>query len=203
MSSKSSGVWKYFQKPTNVSVSLCLSCKKQCSRKGRGTTCLRNHLKSMHKVAFDEFVSEDRKKSEEKEKECTQFQRVKSDIMHKNVGEYFRRRTAWNDSNRKSKNLDRCVAENNVMDDLPFSHVEDIVFTRLMDEAVAQYRVKQRYFYSTLICNDIHDSVFNKIKGLINKMRVDNKISFTTDVWSDTSAGVLPLSLTAHTHTHH
>ena len=58
--------------------------------------------------------------------------------------------------------------------------------------------MKQRNFYSSLICNDIHETVFNKIKRLIDEMRQDNKISFTTDVWSDTSAGASLLSLTAH-----
>ena len=45
----------------------------------------------------------------------------------------------------------------------------------------------------------MHESAFNKIKGLVDEVKQNNKISFTTDVWSDTSAGVSLLSLTAHT----
>ena len=70
---------------------------------------------------------------------------------------------------------------------------------RLMAEAAPLYRVKQRNFYSSMICNDMYESVFSKIKELIDEVKQDNKLSFTTDVWSDTSAGVSLLSLTAHT----
>ena len=118
MASHSSEVWKYFQKLPNES-SQCLLCNKNYSRKGRGTTSLRNHLQSMHKNEFQELMSGERKKSEEiLKKEKTPLQQVKTDIMHKNVGEYFQRTTTWENSNRKSKDLDNCVAEIVVMDDL-------------------------------------------------------------------------------------
>lgn len=104
----------------------------------------------------------------------------------------------WDASNPKVKKLDKCIAEMLVMYDVPFSHVEVIGFMRLMTEATPLYRLKQRNFHSS-ICNDMYESVFSKIKELIDEVKQDNKLSFTTDVWSDTLAGVSLLSLTAHT----
>lgn len=63
--------------------------------------------------------------------------------------------------------MDKCIAEMLVMDDLPFSQVEDLGFMRLMAEAAPQYRLKQRNFYPSLICNEIYESVFSEIKGII------------------------------------
>lgn len=47
-----------------------------------------------------------------------------------------------------------------VLDDLPFSHVEDMGFMRLMFKAVPQYRLKDCNFYYTMICTEIYDAVW-------------------------------------------
>ena len=83
------------------------------------------------------------------------------------------------------------------MDDLPFSHVEDVGFMRLMSCITPQYKLKTRKFYSTLMCNEMYTSVSSKIKEMLLPLR-NVKISFTTDAWLDTSAGVSLLSLTYH-----
>lgn len=178
----------------------CLLCKKDYSRKGRGTTSLKNHLKSLHKEQFEELMAKETKKLEEKINiEKTPLQKAKTDAKQRNVAEYFQSAKLWDASNPKAKKLDKCIAEMLVMDDLPFSHVEDIGFMRLMTEAAPLYSLKQRNFYSSMICSDMYESVFKKIKEIIDEVKQDNKLSFTTDVWSDTSAGVSLLSLTAHT----
>ncbi|XP_076060474.1 zinc finger BED domain-containing protein 4-like [Oratosquilla oratoria] len=127
------------------------------------------------------------------------LQKAKTDAKQRNVAEYFQNAKLWDASTPKAKKLDECIAEMLVMDDLPFSHVEDIGFMRLMTEAAPLYSPKQQNFYSSMICSDMYESVFKKIKEIINEVKQDNKLSFTTDVWSDTSAGVSLLSLTAHT----
>ena len=83
-----------------------------------------------------------------------------------------------------------------VMDDLPFSHVEDLGFMRLMTEICPQYKLKQRNFYTSKICDEMYDAAFTKIKSVVNKNKLNCNIAFTTDVSSDTSAGVSLLSLT-------
>lgn len=220
MPSKRSEVWKYFLEVHNDSAQ-CLMCNKVYSRKGRGTTSLKNHLKSMHKEQCEALLAEERKKSEARQMmEKAFLEKTQSDsIQQGNVAEYFpnstlniqsgieqrndeyfQSATLWNASNSKSielEALDNRIAEMLVMDDLPFSHVEDIGFMRLMAEAAPQYWIKQQNFYSSLICNDMYESVFNKIKGLIDEVKQKNKISFTTHVWP-ASVGTLLMSLSAH-----
>lgn len=49
--SKKSNVWQFFYKASDTVATCCL-CQRNYSRKGRGTTCLRNHLKSRHPAEF-------------------------------------------------------------------------------------------------------------------------------------------------------
>ena len=192
-------LWKYFISKSS-DLAQCLLCKKDYSRKGRGTTSLKNHLKSVHKEQFEELMAKETKKLEEKINiEKTPLQKAKTDAKQRNVAEYFQSAKLWDASSPKAKKLDKCIAEMLVMDDLPFSHVEDIGFMRLMTEAAPLYSLKNRNFYSSMICSDTYESVFKKIKEIIDEVKQDNKLSFTTDVWSDTSAGVSLLSLAAHT----
>ena len=85
-----------------------------------------------------------------------------------------------------------------VVDDLPFRHVEDLGFMRSMAEIIPQNNLRQRNCYPSIICDYIYESVFCKINN-IDEIKKNNKFAFTTDVWSDTSAGVSLLSLTLHT----
>src|SRR5215469_3570024 len=68
-----------------------------------------------------------------------------------------------------------------------------------LNEVIEGEEFKKRNFYTSLICDDIYKSVFCKIKNIIHEIKKNNKFAFTTDVWSDTSAGVSLLSLTLHT----
>ncbi|MPC75097.1 hypothetical protein E2C01_069482 [Portunus trituberculatus] len=91
----------------------CLLCKKDYSRKGRGMTSFKNHLKSVHKEQFDELMAKKRKKLEEKVNiEETPLQKPKTDAKQRNVAEYFQNVELWDASNPKAKKLDKCLAEN-------------------------------------------------------------------------------------------
>lgn len=56
--SKKSRVWNFFYKESDTVATCCL-CHKNYSRKGRGTTCLRNHLKSKHPGEFQTLSEND------------------------------------------------------------------------------------------------------------------------------------------------
>ncbi|KAK7084466.1 hypothetical protein SK128_000384, partial [Halocaridina rubra] len=69
-----------------------------------------------------------KKKSAEKEdSEKTPIQRVKYGIRQVGMEECHSLTTVkvWNVSHPKTKEIDRYISEMLVMDDLPFSHVED------------------------------------------------------------------------------
>ena len=104
----------------------------------------------------------------------------------------------WDANNDKTKRMDRKIAEMLVMDDLPFSHVEDIGFVRLMKEAVPSYPLRQRKYYRDIICEKMYGCVKAKVSDAISTVKDSTKLAFTTDEWSDTQSGVSLLSLTSH-----
>lgn len=198
-SRSSSAVWRFFLKESSDSAQ-CLLCKQSYSRKGRGTSNLRGHLMAKHTEQHDELLEEEKNDAEKKDSDKTPLQKLKSDIRHRKVDEYFQTIKVWDGSHTKSKEIDKYVAEMLVMDDLPFSHVEVVGFMRLLSKSVPQCRLKQRNFYTTMICTDIYEGVCGQIKKMVCDITETNgnSVSFTKDVWSDTSAGVSLLSLTAH-----
>ncbi|XP_040580767.1 zinc finger BED domain-containing protein 4 [Lepeophtheirus salmonis] len=199
MTTKISLVWKYFDQQNDFFV-MCVICKKQLSRKGRGTSSLWNHLKALHKDVYIELSEEQTIQTREKERIAEQTPLAKPKVGKKKKIEqdFFRSGQIWDVNSSESKARDRIIAEMFVMDDLPFSHVEDIGFVRLMTEMCPEYTLKDRNFYSSMVCNEMYESAFLQLKSIVDEIQCDCDIAFTTDVWSDTSAGFSLLSLSAH-----
>ena len=76
----------------------------------------------------------------------------------------------WDKNDSKSKSMDNKIAEMIVLDDLLFTHVEDLGFQRLMEEASPQYVLKQRKFYRDLICEEMYSSVASKIESTVSSL---------------------------------
>ena len=186
--STSSFLWDYFS-VVDSSFAKCNLCGSNYSRKGRGTTSLKNHLRSIHKEEFTELLQKESDEEKEGKKKAeiakTPFQQFKHKTKQMTIKSSFETKKVWEHNNPKSLSLDRRIGEMLVLDDLPFSHVEDVGFRRLMNEAVPNYKLKCRKFLTK-----IKDRLMCSTKG--------SKVSFTTDVWSDTSAGVSLLSLTCY-----
>ena len=104
----------------------------------------------------------------------------------------------WDKNDSKSKSMDNKIAEMIVLDDLPFTHVEDLGFQRLMEEASPQYVLKQRKSFRDLICEEMYSSVASKIESTVSSLIKTCNGSFTIDEWSDSTSGVPLLSLTYH-----
>ena len=81
------------------------------------------------------------------------------------------------------------------LDDLPFSHVEDLGFIRFVHKAAPLYKLKTRKYYCEKILPDIYESVSKKVRHFLFDYL---KLSFTTDIWTNDSAKVCLMSLTAH-----
>lgn len=101
----------------------------------------------------------------------------------------------WDNTNLKSIKIYYLIAEMIVLFDLPFQFVEELGFRRLMDYVVPNYVLKGKKYFTELVCNELNDKVSSKIKNLLQEFE---KVSFTPDIWSDTSSGVSLLSLTCH-----
>uniref|UniRef100_A0A1Y1K8A3 BED-type domain-containing protein n=1 Tax=Photinus pyralis TaxID=7054 RepID=A0A1Y1K8A3_PHOPY len=63
MKPKTSAIWGYFVE-INESTAKCQVCGKLYSRKGRTTTALKSHLKSLHATKFEEFEKLDKAKKQ-------------------------------------------------------------------------------------------------------------------------------------------
>lgn len=178
----------------------CLLCKQIYSRKGRGTSSLKNHLKSKHKEQYAEMLKEENKPAEQKDPVKTALQKLNSDIRQITVEECHTRAKLRDASHSTNEEIDKYISEMLVVDDLPFSHVEGVGFMRFMSMLVPQYRVKQRNFYSSMICTDIYDAVCYQMTKMLRDITntMGTCISLTLNVWPDTSAGVSLLSVTAH-----
>lgn len=101
----------------------------------------------------------------------------------------------WDTAHPKSKRFDDLIGEMIAVQNLPFSFVEGIGFRRLMQAALPNYQLRGRQFFTEHICEKIYSEMSRKIRQLLKQF---SKLSFTTDIWSEPSANVSLLSLTAH-----
>lgn len=67
-----STIWKYFNPKENESAQ-CALCNKIYSRKGRTTTSLKNHLKSMHPEEYSLYMSTDADQKAKKECKISKY----------------------------------------------------------------------------------------------------------------------------------
>lgn len=193
MRPKSSIIWTFFDE-TNADFARCKHCGKNFSRKGGGTTSLKLHLKSKHIDKYEELLSleKDTKPKQQPPKQLTPLQECKKQLS---ITDSLNNRGSWDDSNSKQKQIDQLVAEMIALQNLPFHFVGGLGFERLMQAALPRYRLRGRQFFTNLLCTDIYDKMKLQVLGLLKQF---DKISFTTDVWSEPSANVSLLSLTAH-----
>lgn len=80
------------------------------------------------------------------------------------------------------------------LQNLPFNFIEDVGFQRLAQATLPRYNLRGRQYFTNLLCNDIYNKMKFKILNLLKQFE---KLSFTTDVWSEPSANVSLFSLTA------
>ncbi|XP_071052451.1 zinc finger BED domain-containing protein 4-like [Onthophagus taurus] len=173
----------------------CKQCGKSFSRKGGGTTSLKLHLKSQHSDKYEELLLLEKGNQQNKPqtaKQVTPLQECKKQLTLKDS---FKNKGAWDESNTKQKEIDKLVAEMIVLQNLPFNFVEGVGFQRLVQAALPRYNLRGRQYFTNLLCNDIYNKMKLKILDLLKQFE---KLSFTTDVWSEPSANVSLLSLTAH-----
>lgn len=194
MRPKSSVIWTFFDEVTSDSAK-CKQCSKSFSRKGGGTTSLKLHLKSQHIDKYDELLlleKDNQQKKSQTPKQLTPLQECKKQLT---LTDSLKNKGVWDDSITKQKEIDKLVAEMIALQNLPFNFVEGVGFQRLVQAALPRYNLRGRQYFTNLLCNDIYNKMKLKILELLKQFE---KLSFTTDVWSEPSANVSLLSLTAH-----
>lgn len=186
MRSKSSNVWQHFLE-INKEKAKCKLCQKIYSRKGRTTSALLLHLKTKHNA---EFLKLSENKSDKKNSNADN--NIDNQLTLKQTVE---KKQPWPTTHQKTIQIDRLIAEMIALHDLPFRFVEAVGFKRILAAAWPCYHMRGREHFTKLVCEELYTKMAEKVKIILNKF---DRISFTTDIWSDPSAGVSLLSLTAH-----
>lgn len=195
--SNSSQIWTYFSL-CDAERAKCKLCNNEYSRKGRTTTAMRNHLKAMHKTEFSELEKCEKRKqdaSKTLELASSSQQSTKSDMKQISLQECVDKTKQWDNKSMKSLAVDNSISETVALEDLPFSFVESVGFARLMKHLCPSYNLKSRQYFTSFICDKLYSKVSQKILELLKSF---DKLSFTSDIWSDNCSGVSLLSLTCH-----
>lgn len=196
MKPKSSFIWNFYYEMDSDKAK-CKICDNVYSRKGRCTTGLITHLKLKHNDEYLKFIDL-RDKSKESvatstsTSSVTPLQAIKKQMT---LQESLHRKDYWDSSYTKTIEFDKLIAEMIALQDLPFNFVESVGFHRLMRVALPHYKLRGREYFTSFLCENLYDRMASKVKQLLEGF---NKLSFTSDIWSDPSASVSLLSLTAH-----
>lgn len=91
--------------------------------------------------------------------------------------------------------MDRTIAEMIALQNLAFNFVEGIGFRRVMNAAIPKYKMRGRDFFSSYVCDHLYNRLKKKTKDLLQEF---DKLSFTSDIWSELHSAVSLLSVTAH-----
>lgn len=190
MKPKSSGVWKHFTECDNEKAR-CSICNKMFSRKGRSPSGLTAHLKGRHKEEYDNL--------EENPKEIPHYSANQTPLhglkRQLTISESISKNYLWDSSHPRAVETDNLIGEMIAIQDLPFNFVHGVGFRRLMKAALPCYKLKGREYFTEHICKTMYERIRQKIVLFLKDFE---KISFTTDIWSEPSASVSLLSLTAH-----
>ncbi|KAJ3654653.1 hypothetical protein Zmor_013827 [Zophobas morio] len=192
-----SEIWTYFKPDDDRNKAQCIICNKTYSRKGRTTSSLKNHLKSMHPEQFSLFESSSNE---------TQMQKMKADAhkiltplqeakKHLLIEEAVQKEKKWDTNNSNSKKIDKLIGEMIALQNLPFNFVEGLGFRRLLQELSPRYNLRGRNFFTDFVCTELYGKVAHKVKELIEKF---DYMAFTSDIWSDPSSNASLLTLTCH-----
>lgn len=184
----SSEIWTYFT-ICDAERAKCKLCNNDYSRKGRTTTAMRNHLKSMHKTEFSQLENCEKEKQEtlktlslaSSSREINKCEKQKQISLQ----DCIEKTKQWDDKSVKSLAVDNSISEMIALDDLPFSFVESLGFVRLMKQLCPSYNLKSRQYFTHFICDKLYGKVSQKILELLKSF---DKMSFTSDIWSDSSA---------------
>ncbi|XP_072398216.1 zinc finger BED domain-containing protein 4-like [Diabrotica undecimpunctata] len=192
-----SEIWTYFSPLCDTERAKCKLCNKEYSRKGRTTTAMRNHLKALHKTEFSKLEECENRKvaSKSLEQASSSHQGTKSAMKQISLQEFVDKTKQWDNNSLKSLAVDNAISEMVALEDLPFSFVESVEFTRLIKHLCPPYNLKSRQYFTSFICDKLFGKVSQKILELLKSFE---KLSFTTDIWSDNCSGVSLLSLTCH-----
>lgn len=194
MKPKTSAIWQYFLE-IDDNFAKCKICGKKYSRKGGTTTSLKGHLKSLHKDKYEELSKIEEQREKVKLNQVTSATPLQQAKRQLSLEEASKKHQMWDKSHPKAQKMDDLIGEMIALQNLPFHFVEGIGFQRVMQAALPHYHLRGRQFFTDHTCDEIYTKIATKIEAMLKQFV---KLSFTTDIWTEPSANVSLLSLTAH-----
>ncbi|KAK0151276.1 Copine-8 [Merluccius polli] len=191
-------VWQAFKIPVRAlcngdydsKIAVCNECKAEVSREGArtasfNTSNLISHLSKNHPEIHATFIQQNNKKKHQvtprKSTQAT-FQETVFKIEK------------YSNDHPKVKAINQKIMECIALDNQPFSIVQDVGFTKLVEYLDPRY-VMPSHRYLTDVCLP---ELYNTVHSVVEKLISDAvSISFTTDIWSSSVSQVSLLSLTA------
>ncbi|XP_001355778.3 zinc finger BED domain-containing protein 1 isoform X1 [Drosophila pseudoobscura] len=184
--SKKSNVWQFFYK-ANDTVATCCLCNRNYSRKGRGTTCLRNHLKSKHPVEF-QTLAEDIRCLVKREVTYRLPQHPTSQLelkLHKIAPDPLE----MDNEDQLFARCDEHLAQ--MFLNHSFDLIEGPGFINFVKVLHSGYVIKARGYYENILCRDIHNRLHVQVKQQVDLL---GAISLSTSLWWANNDGLLSLS---------
>ena len=145
-----SPVWQFFVIAEDVKYAKCRTCDELISRGGASakafnTTNLMNHLKLKHHEKFEKF--EEIRKNKETQHQVAKSERIQGKSnqlggLHQLTLQVTEQRTSvWGINDSRVLCIHKRIGEVIAVDNLPFSLVEDIGFTRLLHTLEPKYNL--------------------------------------------------------------
>ena len=100
----------------------------------------------------------------------------------------------WKINDPRARAITYKILEMIVLDNQPFSMVEDIGFTRLMNYVRSKYKLPCRSHFTETILPNVYNHIKNSVKEILGDALA---MSFTTDGWRALNKDEF-ISLTAH-----
>ncbi|KAH8391726.1 hypothetical protein KR215_000692, partial [Drosophila sulfurigaster] len=172
----------FFDKESETVAKYCL-CQKNFSRIGRGTTCLRNHLKSKHPAEFQTLNKTDLTYKAKTEMSGSRLSRSHLGLQ---VGTAFPNADPLGGFNAIDKSLVQMLIK-----DLSFNMIEGVGFSDLMKVLRPRYALRPINYYVNIICQDVYQRMHSH---LMQQLSTLDSLTLVTSLYSDSGQGLLTLS---------
>ncbi|KAH8329280.1 hypothetical protein KR074_006895 [Drosophila pseudoananassae] len=192
--SKKSNVWQFFYKASDTVATCCL-CQRNYSRKGRGTTCLRNHLKSRHPAEFI-TLSEDVKYVVKREigSSPSQHPAAKLELkLHEPDPDPLETSHGNFGDSEDFLIHARCDEKLALMFlSQSFDFINGTGFISFIRTLQPRYVIQPKSYYEKILCQDVHRRVHSQIKQQVDLL---DAISLSISLWwGGQGEGLLSLS---------
>jgi hypothetical protein len=184
-----SGVWEHFTinaadgAKASCSISGVVVSRGGTEAKSYNTTNLRKYLESKHHEEF--------RRLEVKKREAA---KAKGGAKQMTLAESIDKVKPYALDRPRAREIHKRIGEMIAVDNEPFTLVNHVGFTRLMNLVEPRYQFPSEKYFSEKLIPEMYEKVCGRVKILVSKAA---HVSITTDVWSSVAQDSY-ISLTAH-----